>query len=66
MKELLDFVSEHNFLKMGDYHFSPIMVSSSGICLEYCKKINESIFMLSRKEKRLTLDFRYYINELLF
>ena len=42
MKELLDFVSEHNFLKMGDYHFSPIMVSSSGICLEYCKKINES------------------------
>lgn len=40
MKDLLNFVNEHNFLKMGDYSFSPLMELSAGISLEYCKKIN--------------------------
>lgn len=39
MKELLNIVNKHNFLKMGDYKFSPLMELSSGISLEYCKKI---------------------------
>lgn len=39
MKELLNFVNKHNFLNMGDFKFSPLMELSSGITLEYCKKI---------------------------
>lgn len=42
MKELLDFVNEHNFLKMGEFRFSPIMELSSGISLEYSKKLNKN------------------------
>lgn len=41
MNELLKKVNRHNFLKMGDYKFSPIMELSSGISLEYCKKLND-------------------------
>lgn len=41
MRELLNTVNKHNFLKMGDYSFSPIMELSAGISLEYCKKMNE-------------------------
>ena len=40
MKEILEFVNKHNFLKMGDFKFSPLMEICSGISLEYCKKFN--------------------------
>ncbi len=40
MIKLLDYVCGLNFLKMGDYSFSPIMELSAGISLEYCKKLN--------------------------
>ena len=34
MKEILEFVNKHNFLKMGDFKFSPLMEICSGISLD--------------------------------
>lgn len=42
MNELLKKVNRHNFLKLGDYKFSPLMELSSGIALEYCKKFDNN------------------------
>ena len=42
MKELLKYVKEHNFLKMGDYSFSPLMELSAGITLDYCEDLSAS------------------------
>ena len=40
MKGLLNFVKEKNCLNFGESGFSPIMIASAGIALEYCKKVN--------------------------
>lgn len=47
MRELLEYVRKHHFLKMGDYRFSPVMEISAGISMQYCRNLNEDNCELS-------------------